>query len=227
MTDRMRVLFLCVANSARSQMAEGLARAMLPERIEIASAGSMPGQLNPLAVEALAEIDIDISAHASKSVDSVNPETADVIITLCAEEVCPYVPAGVQRIHWPIPDPALAADIAAFRSARDEIKQRIEGLTLAQASDLTKLQFLRLLADETRLRSLILLQQNGELCVCELTEMLNISQPKMSRHLAALRDAEIVDTRRSRQWIHYRMATTLPSWAREVLNILATADETI
>ena len=124
----MRVLFLCVANSARSQMAEGIARAILPADIEVASAGSEPGQLNPLAVEALSETGIDISGHRSKPLDDVSPETADLIVTLCAEEVCPLIPGPVKRLHWPIADPAAAGDIATFRTARDQIRDRIEAL---------------------------------------------------------------------------------------------------
>jgi arsenate reductase len=124
----MRILFLCVANSARSQMAEGLARAILPSEVEVASAGSEPGRLNPLAVEALSEVGIDISGHRSKPIGDVSPETADLIVTLCAEEVCPFVPGPVKRLHWPITDPSAAGDIAAFRTARDQIKGRIEVL---------------------------------------------------------------------------------------------------
>jgi thioredoxin type arsenate reductase len=130
----MRILFLCVANSARSQMAEGLARSMLPAEVEIASAGSEPGRLNPLAVDALSEMGIDISSHRSKPLTEVSPETADLIVTLCAEEVCPVVPGQVKRLHWPIADPAALGDIAAFRTARDQIKGRIE--VLAQLLDL-------------------------------------------------------------------------------------------
>lgn len=124
----MRILFLCVANSARSQMAEGLARALLPASFEVVSAGSDPGTLNPLAVRAMSELGIDISDHWSKPLEQVSPDTADLIVTLCAEEVCPFVPGTVQRLHWPIADPAPAGDIAAFRTARDEIKARIETL---------------------------------------------------------------------------------------------------
>lgn len=124
----MRILFLCVANSARSQMAEGLARAMLPETVEVASAGSAPSRLNPLAVEALREAGIDIAHHRSKSVDEVAPETADLIVTLCSDEVCPVAPGRVRRLHWPIADPAAAGDIAAFRAARDQIRGRVEVL---------------------------------------------------------------------------------------------------
>ena len=124
----MRILFLCVANSARSQMAEGLARAMLPASVEVASAGSAPSRLNPLAVEALAEAGIDISGQYSKPLEEVAPETADLIVTLCAEEVCPIVPGPVRRLHWPVTDPAAANDLAAFRTARDRIRARIEEL---------------------------------------------------------------------------------------------------
>lgn len=124
----MRILFLCVANSARSQMAEGLARAILPASVEVASAGSAPGQVNSLAVEALSETGIDISSHRSKPLEEVSPETADLIVTLCAEEVCPFVPGPVRRLHWPITDLSAAGDIAAFRTARDQIRARIEVL---------------------------------------------------------------------------------------------------
>jgi len=124
----MRILFLCVANSARSQMAEGLARAMLPASVEVASAGSVPAKVNPLAVDALSEVGIDISGHRSKPLEDVSPETADLIVTLCAEEVCPFVPGPVRRLHWPVADPAATNGIAAFRTARDQIKARIEVL---------------------------------------------------------------------------------------------------
>lgn len=130
----MRILFLCVANSARSQMAEGLARAMLPASVEVASAGSAPSQLNPLAFKALAEVDIDISDHRSKPLEAVAPETADLIVTLCADEVCPVVPSRVKRLHWPIPDPAVENSLAAFRTARDQIRARLE--ILARLLDL-------------------------------------------------------------------------------------------
>jgi arsenate reductase len=127
------VLFLCVANSARSQMAEGLARALLPADRRVFSAGSNPGRLNRLAVRAMSEIGIDISSHVSKAIDAVPADAIDTVITLCAEEVCPVYPAQVTRLHWPLPDPA-AVDgdddmrLAAFRRVRDELRERIERL---------------------------------------------------------------------------------------------------
>jgi arsenate reductase len=124
------ILFLCVANSARSQMAEGLARAMAPPGYRFLSAGSQPGELNPLAVRALAEEGIDISHHRAKGLDDAPLAEADVVVTLCAEEVCPVVPGAVRRLHWPLPDPAL--DLAAFRRVRDELRRLLPQLWSAQ-----------------------------------------------------------------------------------------------
>ena len=128
------ILFLCVANSARSQLGEGLARQLFPG-LSIQSAGSRPSRVNPYAIEALAELGIDASEHASKSVADIDPTTVGLVITLCAEEVCPAFLGRAERLHWPIPDPA-SDDPALtpeelrtrFRAARDEIRRRLEGL---------------------------------------------------------------------------------------------------
>ncbi len=137
------LLFLCVANSARSQMAEGLARARFGARARVASAGSSPTAVNPLAVAALDEIGIDIRGQRSTGVDDVDPATVDVVVTLCAEEVCPVLPGRARRLHWPMPDPAGASGSAAerlerFRSVRDEIARRLADLEaeVAQPRDL-------------------------------------------------------------------------------------------
>jgi arsenate reductase (thioredoxin) len=129
------ILFMCVANSARSQMAEGLARRILGQDIAVLSAGSAPSTVNPYAVEAMAEVGIDILGHRSKSVDEIDVGTVDLVVTLCAEEVCPVLPGKVQRLHWPIPDPA-SKDVSIppdemrqrFRTARDQIGGRLDNL---------------------------------------------------------------------------------------------------
>jgi arsenate reductase len=117
-------------------MAEGLARARFGDRVRVQSAGSKPTRVNPFAIEAMREIGIDISAHASKLVDDVDARDVDTVVTLCAEEVCPVFLGKVQRLHWPIVDPAreegaLAREIVLerFRLARDEIRARIEEMT--------------------------------------------------------------------------------------------------
>lgn len=102
----MKILFLCVANSARSQMAEGLARHRFGKRADVASAGSVPTRPNPYAIEAMAELGIDITGHTSKSVDGMNAADFDFVITLCAEEICPWLLGATQRLHWPIDNPA-------------------------------------------------------------------------------------------------------------------------
>ena len=127
------ILFLCVANSARSQMAEGLARQLLGDRATVQSAGSQPSRVNPYAIEVMREVGADLASHTSKSVDTIDPATVDTVITLCAEEVCPAFLGNARRIHWPIPDPAstdpaLTRDemITRFRTARDTIRAKLE-----------------------------------------------------------------------------------------------------
>jgi protein-tyrosine-phosphatase/N-acetylglutamate synthase-like GNAT family acetyltransferase len=125
------VLFLCVANSARSQMAEALARRLFGSVVPVQSAGSRPSVVNPHAVTALAEIGLGVLGQHSKSVDAIDPATVDTVVTLCAEEVCPLWLGAARRVHWPLPDPATpGADSAGrFRAVRDEIERRL--LTLA------------------------------------------------------------------------------------------------
>lgn len=125
------VLFLCVANAARSQMAEGIARQRGGERLRVQSAGSAPSRLHPLAVRVLAEIGIDASAQWSKAVTTIDPATVDTVITLCAEEVCPVYLGPGRRLHWPLPDPAGRSEpeemnLARFRAVRDELVRRID-----------------------------------------------------------------------------------------------------
>jgi protein-tyrosine-phosphatase/N-acetylglutamate synthase-like GNAT family acetyltransferase len=126
------VLFLCVANSARSQLAEGLARARFGDRIRIQSAGSKPTRVNPMAIEVMAEDKLDITRHESKLVDAIDPATVDLVVTLCAEEVCPVFLRPVRRLHWPIPDPAgdlPEAELRTrFRIAKRTIAARLDAL---------------------------------------------------------------------------------------------------
>ncbi len=132
MTERRHIVFLCIANSARSQMAEGLARATAPPGWAVSSAGTNPGRLNPLATTVMAEVGIDISAHHSKGLDEVSVEGADLVVTLCSEEACPTTPPEVKRLNWALPDPAAAGPeeerLEAFRTARSEIQRRLAAL---------------------------------------------------------------------------------------------------
>ena len=124
------VLFVCLANAARSQMAEGIARSLAPPEVTVWSAGSFPAGVRSEAIEVLAEIGIDISEHRSKSVDEIPADRVDTVITLCAEGECPVFLGDVYRVHWELPDPTgvgrTEADrLDAFRRTRDELQRRL------------------------------------------------------------------------------------------------------
>lgn len=138
--DTKSILFLCVANSARSQMAEGLARMLFGDRVPVQSAGSEPSQVNPYAIEVMRELGVDLTRHHSKSVQTIDPETIGTVITLCAEEVCPVFLGKVRRLHWPIPDPASKDPsipreemLTRFRTARDTIRSMLEQFSREQS----------------------------------------------------------------------------------------------
>lgn len=127
-----RVLVLCTGNSARSQMAEGLLRHKGGTRYQVFSAGTHPSVVNPLAIEAMREVAIDISHHRSKSVDEFAEEKFDYVITVCdnANKNCPVFPGQAKRIHWSFDDPAAASGskeerLSVFRRVRDEIAARL------------------------------------------------------------------------------------------------------
>lgn len=124
------VLFLCAANSARSQLAEGIARSLAPQGVTVWSAGSRPTRVRPEAVAVLAEIGIDISHHHSKSVSDIPAAGVDTVITLCGEEECPVFPGRARHLHWGLSDPVAtggseAAPLDAFRRTRDELRRRL------------------------------------------------------------------------------------------------------
>jgi arsenate reductase len=125
------ILFLCVQNSARSQLAEGIARFLAPPGVRISSAGSSPAFVRPQAIRVLKEIGIDISGHRSKPVDEIDAASVEAVVTLCAEEVCPVWLGGAVRVHWGLPDPAggsadEAAQLESFRGTRDELFRRLK-----------------------------------------------------------------------------------------------------
>ncbi len=128
-----RILFLCTGNAARSQMAEGLARAFHGDFVDVVSAGSRPaGWVHPLAIRALAEIGIDISGAESKSAEQFIDQEFDVVVTVCdsAAQDCPLWPGAKRIEHWPIEDPSLGGADAPqrFIETRDELERRIEEL---------------------------------------------------------------------------------------------------
>lgn len=147
-SHRLRVLVLCTGNSARSQMAEGLIRHFLGDRVEVYSAGTRPsGYVHPLAIKAMQEVGIDISHQRSKSIDDLRGMDFDLVITVCddAERNCPVWLGRGRRVHIGFPDPAAATGseeerLRVFREVRDAIQQRVvsyvEGVVANDPSDL-------------------------------------------------------------------------------------------
>jgi arsenate reductase (thioredoxin) len=131
---RQRVLVLCTHNSARSQMAEGLLRALASDRFDVASAGTEATRVHPLAIRAMDELGIDLRGHSSKTVDRLLAEPWDYVITVCdsANERCPLFPGRTTRLHWSFEDPSAATGneaerLAVFRRVRDAIAARLRG----------------------------------------------------------------------------------------------------
>jgi|ERR671916_2281306 arsenate reductase (thioredoxin) len=129
---RQRVLFLCTHNSARSQMAEGLLRHLAGDRFEVASAGTEATSVRPEAIEAMAELGVDISGQSSKTLERYLEEPFDQVVTVCddANEACPVFPGAKSRLHWSFRDPSRVEGseeerLEVFRKVRDEIQGRI------------------------------------------------------------------------------------------------------
>ncbi len=142
----MRVLFLCTHNSSRSQMAEGLLRTRGGQNYQVFSAGTQPRTVHPLAIQAMAELDIDLSQHWSKGIEDFESQPSmDLVVTVCDEaaEACPFFPHARRQEHWGFPDPSQASGteeerLAVFRQVRDAIAARI-GLFLEQDATLLSL----------------------------------------------------------------------------------------
>ena len=127
---------MCVHNSARSQMAEGLLRELGGSRFDVRSAGLEAGEVRPEAIVVMREVGVDIARQHSKSVDRFAGQSFDLVVTTCdeAKEACPLFPGAARMLHWSVADPAAvngARRLDAFRAARDELKRRIDAEILA------------------------------------------------------------------------------------------------
>ncbi len=125
-----RLLFMCVQNSARSQLAEAIARHLAPQGVEVFSAGSQPTSVRPEVLQVLEEKGISTQGLRSKSVEDIDADAIDMVVTLCKKEVCPVFPRPIRRLHWGLPDPAKIENprkrLEAFRALRDDLIDRIE-----------------------------------------------------------------------------------------------------
>ncbi|MFA5678062.1 MAG: metalloregulator ArsR/SmtB family transcription factor [Pseudomonas sp.] len=228
MPQKKRVLFLCVANSSRSQMAEALLRHLAPEQFEVFSAGTKPGRVDERARNALDQLGISSEGLFSKAIEEVAGEPFDYVITLCDKSAleCLTLPGTGEYIAWHFEDPAASSQKDAYRRTLHEIHERIKLFVLIKSkptqqnenSDLlSPTEVFKCLADDTRARIALLVTLEKELCVCELTAALDEAQPKISRHLALLRSCGLLQDRRNGQWVYYRLHPELPEWVMDIL----------
>lgn len=223
---KTRVLFLCTANSARSQMAEAVLRHLANDQFEVFSAGTEPESVDPRTLDVLNAFGISAAGLKAKSVSSIGDQHFDFVISLCdkAHQSCRHWPGSGVVMAWDFPDPKASADPKAFAHILQEITERLRLFVMVNtkhADSLVKsvspVDFFKGLADETRLLSLLLLDQEGELCVCELMEALELPQTKISRHLSQLRKSGVLLDRRQGQWVFYRIHPLLSDWMCDVL----------
>lgn len=225
---KQRVLFLCSGNSARSQMAEALLRHQAGDQFDVFSAGTAPKKIDRRTLTALADFGLSVKQLASKSVETFAGQHFDFVITLCdkARQECQSYPSSGQQLAWDFAAPTSRADKLPFQVTLSELNKRIAMFVLVQSKHKKKANiqpqsdpalFYKCLSDEIRLKSLMLIQYQGELCVCELMGALNESQPKISRHLALLRKNKILLDRRQEQWVFYRINPDLAAWEKSVI----------
>lgn len=223
-TTKKRVLFLCTGNSARSQMAEAVLRHRAGEKFDVYSAGTAPETVDKRTLAALAEFGMSTGQLVAKNVSQFIDQKFDFVITLCdkAHQECQSFPTTGSQMAWDFEDPKCRLGPVPFQKTLEEIDKRISMFLMVQStvqpqSTIDPIEFYKCFTDEIRLRCLMLIQYEGELCVCELMEALNDIQPKVSRHLALLKKSGLLIDRKQGQWVFYRINPDLPEWAKSVL----------
>ncbi|WP_052761241.1 metalloregulator ArsR/SmtB family transcription factor [Sedimenticola thiotaurini] len=224
-----KVLFVCTENSARSQMAEALLRHYGEGQFQVFSAGTEPDQVDPRVLEALQELGISSNGLHAKPLDRFADQSFDFVITLCskARQECGNWPGSGVVLAWDFDDPRSSSDPQAIPKTLQAIIQRIRLFIEVNSKatgtlypSLSPLEFYKALADEVRLKTLLLLRDQ-ELCVCELVEALQQPQPKISRNLAQLRKTGLLLDRRQGQWVFYRLHPLMSDWMKAVIRTTA------
>jgi protein-tyrosine-phosphatase len=243
---KQKVLFLCTANSARSQMAEALLRHKAGDKFDVFSAGTHPDDVDLRAIDALSQFGLDAKNLVSKNINVFKGQAFDYVITLCdkANNECRSYPDAGKQLAWDFPDPKTRLGSHPFSATLHELNNRLSMFLLVEEKslDLTTLDltnvahkniidtpthrlidfdpisFYKCLTDDIRLKTLMLTHYHGELCVCELMEALEEdSQPKVSRNLAVLKKSTLLSHRKHGQWVFYRINPELPIWAKAVI----------
>ncbi|MGF1703798.1 metalloregulator ArsR/SmtB family transcription factor [Photobacterium makurazakiensis] len=218
-----RILFLCTGNSARSQLAEAAMRHMAGDQYEVFSAGMKPEEVDPRVFRVLAEEGINSDNLRSLSAIELQDQHFDTVITLCdkASNECALFPDSDALIHWDFKDPKPLVGDTPFREALAGLQSRMSLFLMLngteQCSVIGPVELFKIMSDPLRLRILMLIEDEKALSVSDLVEVLGVSQPKVSRHLALLRDGGVLETQREGLWIFYRLSVQLPVWVQHTL----------
>lgn len=218
-----KILFLCTGNSARSQLAEALMRHMADKQHQVMSAGMKPEEVDPRVYQVLAEHGVCADNLQSVSAIDIHDQHFDVVITLCdkASNECALFADSEALIHWDFKDPKPMEGVDGFRETFDGLQARIALFLMlngeAQHNVVGPVELFKIMSDPLRLRILMLIEDEQALTVGDLTKILDVSQPKVSRHLALLRDGGVLQDQREGLWIFYRLADQLPAWIRHTL----------
>ncbi|MDV6315683.1 metalloregulator ArsR/SmtB family transcription factor [Idiomarina sp. HP20-50] len=228
-----KVLFLCTANSARSLMAEAILRQFGNDELDVYSAGTEPTEPKPEAIEALNTLGVSTDGLRSKAVSDLSISEFDYVISLCdrARSECQLQYKNNHFIAWDFPDPSGSNKPNALKKTAHELSERIKMFLLIlrknKDSQMPHLfnapeGFFKIMADPLRLTMISLLAKHKELCVCEFVDATGMSQPKVSRHLAQLREYGLLTDRKDQRWVYYQLNSALPDWMRKV--IITTAE---
>lgn len=226
----MKVLFLCTANSARSLIAEALLRQFAGDDMEVFSAGTVPTTMAPEAAVALASFGVTTDGLRSKSIEELPTTEFDYVISLCdrARTECQIQFQEMNFIAWDFPDPVASKSKDAFKRTAQELSERIRMFLLIISKQLTAPQLFnspedlfKVMADPLRLTMVMMLAKHRELCVCDFVDATGMSQPKVSRHLAQLREYGLLVDRKDQRWVYYKINPGIPDWMRQIIQTTA------
>jgi len=211
-------------------MAEAIFRQFAGDHFEVASAGTEPTRPEPEALAALDKLGVETGGLRSKALDEINLNSFDYVISLCdrARTECQNLCGDQHFIAWDFPDPVTSKKTDAFKKTAHELSERIKMLLLIlrKKSDRPQLfdaphEFFKIMADPLRLKMILMLQHHGELCVCQFVDATGMSQPKVSRHLAQLREYGLLADRKDQRWVYYRINPALQDWMATMIKTTA------
>ena len=220
---KQRLLFLCTGNSARSQLAEAIFRDLCGSHFIVESAGTSPSEIDPRVFQVLKQHNITSAGLVSKSVALRQEQHFDFVITLCdsANNECTLFTDSQALMHWDLVDPKPLKGIQPFIDTFDALHKRIALFLMLNGKTSTDkvspVELFKIMSDPLRLKVLMLIEDEKALSVSDLVKVLEVSQPKVSRHLALLREVGLLKVQKQGLWVFYGLSDQLPIWISHTL----------